>query len=171
MTLLGLARASRVDAATISRIETGKMTGTLECHVTLAGALGVKLSELYVGLEDERRRNAVAVQAPGHRTDVYVHGAGRSSIALLTSDVLQKKLMPMLVTIEAGGSTQAEEARPGTEKFVYVLAGQLEARVAGEAHRLRGGSALYFEASLRHQFRNVGRSTAKCLVVVTPPVL
>ena len=171
VTLLSLARASRVDAATISRIETGKMTGTLECHMALAAALGAKLSELYVGIDDERLKRAVTVQSAGQRSEVYVHGAGKSSIALLTTDVLKKQLMPLLVTIEPGGGTHKEEARAGTEKFIYVLEGTLEARVGDAVHRLRGGSALYLDGSIPHQLKNAGRSVAKCLVVVTPPVL
>ena len=171
VTLLELAKTSDVDAATISRIETGRMAGTLESHLKLAKALGVKLTDLYAGLEQAQGKGAVAMQPPSARTEVYVHQAGKSSMAMLTTDVLEKKLMPVLITIEPGGSTHKEEARVGTEKFLYVLEGELEARIGGEAHTLKRGSTLYFDASLPHSFRNVGRATVKCLSVVTPPAL
>ena len=171
VTLVELAKASRVDAATISRIETGKMTGTLECHIQLATALGVKITELYAGIEEARTRNAVTLQPASRRGDVYVHEAGKSSIAMLTTDILSKKLMPVLITIEPGGSTHKEETKVGTEKFLYVLEGALEARVGDATHELKRGSSLYLDASIPHVLKNVGRSTAKCLSVVTPPVL
>lgn len=170
-TLVELAKRSGVDAATISRIETGRMTGTLESHAKLARALGVRLTEVLSGLEEARAKGAVSVQAASRRSEVYVHQAGKSSIAMLTSDVLDKKLMPVLVTIEPGGSTQKEEAKIGTEKFVYVLEGTLEARIGEEIHQLKRGSTLYFEASMPHSLKNAGRATAKCLSIVTPPVL
>ncbi len=169
--LLELAKASGVDAATISRIERGKMTGTLECHIRLATALGVKITELYAGIEEARIKDAVTLQPPARRGDVYVHEAGKSSIAMLTTDILRKKLMPVLITIEPGGSTQKEEAKVGTEKFLYVLEGTLEAKVGEAAHELRRGSSLYLDASIPHSLRNTGARTAKCLSVVTPPVL
>ena len=170
-TLVELAKLSGVDAASISRIETGKMTGTLESHVRLATALGVKLTDLYAGIEEARLKDAVAVQTPAGRSDVYVHQAGKSSMAMLTTEVLRKKLMPVLVTIEPGGSTHKEEAKVGTERFLYVLDGELEARIGEAVHKLKKGSTLYFDASIPHQFRNPGRRTAKCLSVTTPPVL
>ena len=171
VTLVELAKASGVDAATISRIETGQMTGTLESHMRIATALGVKLTELYAGIEEARVKDAVTVQPSAQRTEVYVHQAGKSSITMLTTDILRKKLMPVLVTIEPGGSTHREETKVGTEQFLYLLEGEIEAKIGDAAHHLKRGSTLYFDASIPHQLRNVGRTTAKCLSVVTPPVL
>ncbi len=171
VTLVELAKASGVDAATISRIETGKMSGTLESHLKLATALGVKLTDLYAGIEEARIKDAVTLQPPSQRSEVYVHQAGKSSMTMLTTDILKKKLMPVLVVIEPGGSTHKEEARVGTEKFLYVLEGELEARVGEQTHELKRGSSLYFDASIPHHLKNLGRSTAKCLSIVTPPVL
>ena len=171
VTLVELAKSSGVDAATISRIETGRMTGTLECHMKLTRGLGVKLTELYAGIEEAQAKGGVAVQAPSRRTEVYVHQAGQSSMAMLTSEVLAKKLMPVLITIEPGGSTQKEEARVGTEKFIYVLEGKVEAAVGEDVHPLKRGSTLYLEASIPHVLRNVGAHVARCLAVTTPPAL
>ena len=171
VTLVELAKASGVDAATISRIETGRMTGTLECHMKLARALGAKLTHLYAELEEAQARGAVAVQGPSSRTEVYVHQAGKSSMAMLTSEVLKKKLMPVLITIEPGGSTHKEEAKVGTEKFVYVLEGALEAKIGEDVHQLKRGGTLYFDASLPHALRNPGSKVVRCLAVTTPPAL
>ena len=169
--LVELAKASGVDAATISRIETGKMSGTLECHIKLATALGAKLTELYAGIEEARVKDAATLQLASQHPDVYVHQAGKSSLTMLTSDILRKKLMPVLIAIEPGGSTHQEEAKVGTEKFLYVLEGLLEARVGEATHVLKRGSSLYLDASVPHRLKNIGRSAAKCLSVVTPPVL
>jgi quercetin dioxygenase-like cupin family protein/DNA-binding XRE family transcriptional regulator len=171
VTLVELAKASGVDAATISRIETGRMSGTLASHIKLATALGMKVTELYSGIEEARTKDAVTMQPSSQHKDVYVHQAGKSSIAMLTTEVMKKKLMPVLITIEPGGSTYREEARVGTEKFLYVLEGALEAKVGEATHVLKRGSSLYFDASIPHSLKNAGRSVAKCLSVVTPPVL
>lgn len=171
LTLVELGKAAEVDPAVISRIETGIMTGTLESHLKLATALGVKLTDLYAGIEEERTKDAVALQPAGARSEIYLHQAGKSSTAILTSDVLKRKLMPVLITIEPGGHTNREEARVGTEKFVYVMEGEVEAIVGPQSHRLEPGSSLYFDASLPHQLRNAGARPAKCLAVLTPPAL
>ena len=171
VTLVELAKASGVDAATISRIETGKMSGTLESHIQLAASLGLKVTDLYSGIEEARTKDAVTLQSPSEQKDVYVHQAGKSSIAMLTTDVMRKKLMPVLVTIEPGGATQREETKVGTEKFLYVLDGTVEAKIGQETHALKHGSSLYFDASIPHSLKNSGKTIARCLSVVTPPVL
>lgn len=171
VTLMELAKTSGVDTATISRVERGKMTGTLESHMKLANALGVKLTDLYAGVEEVRTKDAVTLQPPSQRGEVYVHEAGKSSTAMLTTDILKKKLMPVLITIEPGGSTHREEAKVGTEKFLYVMEGTIEAKIGSETHELKRGSSLYLDASIPHSLKNTGHSIAKCLSVVTPPVL
>ncbi len=169
--LVELAKQAGVDAATISRIETGRMTGTLESHMKLARALGIKLTDIYVGIEEAQAKGAVSAMPAAGRSEVYVHQSGKSSMTMLTTDVLKKKLMPALITIEPEGSTHKEEAKVGTEKFLYVLEGTIEATVGQETHELKKGSTLYFEASLPHSLRNTGTKPAQCLVVCTPPVL
>ena len=171
ITLIELAERSDVQQATLSRIETGVMPGTLEAHLRIATALGVKLTDLYAGIEEARVKDAVAVQPASARTDVYVHQAGKSSMTMLTTEVLKKKLMPVLIEVEPGGSTNKEEARVGTERFLYILDGELEARIGEQTHLLKRGSTLYFDASIPHSLKNPARRPAKCLSVVTPPVL
>ena len=169
--LVELAESSGVDAATISRIETGRMTGTLESHAKLARALGVKLTQLYSGIEEAQAREVVTIQPAATRGEVYVHETGKSAMAMLTTEVLKKKLMPVLITIEPGGSTHKEENRVGTEKFLYVLEGNVDVKLAEDTHHLKRGSSLYFDASVPHVLTNAGPKTARCLAVTTPPAL
>lgn len=64
-----LASLSGVDAATISRMERGRMAGTLECHLKLSCALGLTLAELYNGLE-ARLPGAAIYDLPPHESAV-----------------------------------------------------------------------------------------------------
>ena len=171
VTLVELSTRSGVDSATISRIETGQMTGTLECHGRLATALGVKITDLYSGIEEARTKDALTLQSSSQHSDVYVRQTGKSSMAMHTSDILKKKLMPVLITIEPGGSTHQEEAKVGTERFLHVLEGHVEIRVGEQTYQLKRGGSVYLDASLLHALRNLGKKTAKCLSVTTPPTL
>lgn len=67
VTLVELAKASGVDIATISRIETGGMVGTLKSHLRLATALGVTIVELYAGLEEAKVRRVAILQTSSQR--------------------------------------------------------------------------------------------------------
>ena len=170
-TLMELAKDSGVDIATICRIEKGQMTGTLESHIKLTTALGLKVTDLYEGIEEARIKDAVTFQSSSKHAESYVHEAGAYFTTMLTTDILKKKLMPVLTTIEPGGRTPKEEARVGTEKFLYVLDGALEATIGEKAYQVSRGSSLYLDASIPHTFKNTGRGTVRCVTVTTPPVL
>ena len=47
LTLVEVAKKTGIDQATLSRIENGRMTGTLDSHMKIAAVLNLTLPELY----------------------------------------------------------------------------------------------------------------------------
>lgn len=168
MTLVELSQNSGVQLATLSRIENLKMTGTLDSHISIAKALGVNLSELYkdIGVEEK----TIEVQSQESRSEVFLH-SDKAAYEMLTSKVLEKKMMPILLKIEPQGKTQAEQNALGAEKFVFCLEGKIEAVVDNKSSVLTKNATLYFDASLPHYFKNLGKSKALAICVITPPAL
>ena len=172
LTQTALAATSGVNIATICLIEKGKRPGTVEVHGKLARALGLTLSELYAGMDEERRESTAFQPAPP-KTETYAHPGLGFSIQPLTMNVLEKRMLPLLLQLEPGGATVQEQARAGshTEKFLYVQQGAVEVRVGEERFTVRRQQTLYFDATLTHQIRNPGRQRATVFVVVSPPTL
>ena len=54
------------------------------------------------------------------------------------------------------------------EEFLYVLQGTLEFRTEDRQYVLDPGDSLYFESSVPHAYRAVGKTNAKALTVVYP---
>ena len=165
MTLLELAEKSGVALATLSRMENGKMTGTLESHMKICEALGATLPDLYNNLYSSKR--AIAINTQKSRTEVFIRDK-KSSEELLTSKVSNKKMMPVLIKINRGGKTRNEKMKPGVEKFIYVLDGRIEANVGEEKYNLMRGDTLYFEAAALHFFKNIHGHDTKLLCVTSP---
>ncbi|MBN1869073.1 MAG: helix-turn-helix transcriptional regulator [Candidatus Omnitrophica bacterium] len=165
MSLSSLAEKSGVQIATLSRIEHLKMTGTLESHMNIAKALDIDITQLYTGIIKEEDK--VDLRTAKSATDVFVH-SDKSSYEILTSKVSSKKMMPILLKIDPAGKTKGEKEQGGTEKFIFVLEGKIEARIGKEAYSLSKYNTLYFDASLEHYLVNKGKSTAKVLCVTTP---
>ena len=168
MSLTELAEKSGVQIATLSRIENMKMTGTLESHMNIARALGVDVTQLYSAII--REESKTAVQTPQSLSDVFVHSE-KSSYEILTSNILGKRMMPVLLKIEAGGETNKEQNPAGSEKFVFVLEGKIDVRAGEKSYSLAKYNTLYFDASLEHKFVNAGKTTAKVICVGTPVAL
>lgn len=168
MTLLELSEKSGVALATLSRMENGKMTGTLASHINICRALEVSLPDIYKDLVASTQK--VDLQAGNARTDVFIHDK-RAKSELLTANSLNKKMMPTMIKISKGGRTHSEETKIGIEKFIYVLDGKLEVNIGKEKFDLVKGDTLYFEASAPHYFKNTGTAEARLISVVSPPAL
>lgn len=168
ITLMELANKSGVAQATLSRIENGKMIGTVESHTHIAEALGVSLPELY-GEVDIIQRDIV-FQKSQEAASAFTHGKDGKAF-ILTKNVMRKKMMPVLLEIKAGGVAPMEENSPDTEKFIYCLEGEIEVSVQEKIYALEPRDSLYFNASLKHGIANRSDAGAKCLVVASPPAL
>ena len=168
MTLTEISKKTRIDMATLSRIENGKMTGTLDSHVKIAEALGVRLPDLYDKVLDKASEEKD--QKVRKKIETYSHSSGAVA-ELLTTGVLQKKMMPVMLKLKSGGHTVTEEYSGITERFIYVTKGTFEIRLSGETKMLKQGDSLYFDASLPHSFRNPLKSEIEALSVLTPSSL
>lgn len=168
LTLIEIAKKTGIDQATLSRIENGKMTGTLDSHMRIAEVLGVRLPELYEQVMEKitETKDRFARQ----KVETFSHSSGAIA-ELLTSGVLQKRMMPILLKVKAKGRTENEEYSASTERFIYVLKGSLEAVIGKEKRVLKQGENLYFNAGRPHHFRNPAGSEACCLSVMTPTSL
>ena len=165
LTLVDIAKNTGIDQATLSRIENGKMTGTLDSHRRIAEALGIRLTELYDSVmaqltqtKDKRLQQ---------RVETFSHSGGAVA-ELLASGVLQKKMMPVLIKLKGKGRTETEELPAYSERFVYILKGSVGLALGKETRELRQGQSLYFNASLPHSFKNRLKSETQILSIVTP---
>lgn len=165
ITLIELSKQTGIAQATLSRIETGRMVGTVESHQKIADALGLPLSGLYAPLD--RRYEEITVSKKETPRKV-VHQARGCQIELLTQEVTKKKITPLYLTLSGNTRTGLEENERGVEKFVWVLDGEAEVILEKETHSLKEGETLYFDASLPHRIVNPRAKTAKVFVAVSP---
>ncbi len=168
MTLTELAKRSGVQIATLSRIENQKMTGTLESHNRIARALGVDITNLYQNITLEDTEKGSTEKTPA--TETYAYNE-KASYEILTTKILNKKMMPVILRIEPGGRTSVEQYQPGAERFVFILKGKVSARIGDKDFPLSTGHTLYFDSSEKHHFENTGKEIAKLISVLTPVVL
>ncbi len=165
--LAELAKKSGVALSSLSRIETGRMTGTLESHLRVARAMGARLSELYASLDTGP---AVEVKQAEEASDPIASGKG-VLLAVLTSSPLQKKMLPALIHLAPKKSTQRQRGPAGSERFIYVLKGQLEVTVADQKVRANPGESVYLQASMPHTLANAGSTPLSAVSVICPPSL
>ncbi len=168
LTLIEIAEKTGIAQATLSRIETGTMLGTVESHAKIAEILGVGLADLYTDIDT--RRDQTFHQPKTSRLQVAHHDK-TFQLELLTSESGKRKMSPFLLTLQPGGRTGTECYDRETEKFIFVLEGEASASVDGKEYPLKQGETLYFEASLPHFFRGTGGKVSKLLVTLSRPAV
>ena len=168
ITLVEMGKKTGIDQATLSRMENEKMVGTLDSHMRIAQALGLRLPELYE--EVTQKMEEMRDKAFRHKLDTFSHSSGAVS-ELLTSGILQKKMMPVLLRFKPKGSTEPEDYPALTERFIYVLKGVVEITVQKEKRVLDAGDSLYFNASSSHSFKNIAKIDSELLSILTPTTL
>jgi len=168
MTLTELAKKSGVQIATLSRIENQKMTGTLDSHNRIAKALGVDITNLYQNITlDDTEQSSAEDKAV---TETYAYNE-KASYEILTTKILNKKMLPVILRIEPGGQTSKEQYQAGSERFVFILKGKITAHIGGKTFPLSAAHTLYFDSSEQHYFENAGKEIAKLVSVLTPVAL
>ena len=167
-TLHQLSKASGVQIATISRIENGKMTGSLDSHMAIAKSLGVDITELYSAISGNNREDSrVELQEKEAAKEVFVHN-DKATYEVLTGNLLKRKMMPALLKLEPGGQTAKETNRPGSEKFVFALNAPLDVTIGNKHFTLKQGHSLYFDSNQEHFFSNNTTRSVQAIVVLTP---
>jgi len=168
MTLVELSEKSQVQIATLSRIENLKMSGTVDSHMAIAKALGIDVLQLYEDMINEDKKIELSEQTA--QKDIFIHGE-KASFEILTTNVLKKKMMPTLLTLDNGGRTNIEQNKPGTEKFIYIMEGDANVVIGETPYTLAKGQSIYFDASIKHYFQNSEPKVTKILIISTPVAL
>jgi len=159
MTLAVLAERSGLSRATLSRIENADVSPTAETLGQLAAVYALPISQLLSPLEHGfqpvlRRGEQSVWRDPGHE---FVRRSVSPSNGQLSVELIEGELGPEQLI------TYAAPAIPGQEHHVYVLSGQMQITVEGNAHDLRPGDCLRYILFGETIFRT---SNASCRYVI-----
>lgn len=78
----------------------------------------------------------------------------------------KKYMEPFLVEFKRKKADQLTYFNHEGEEFIYLLEGRLEFRTEDRQVLLNPGDSLYFESSIPHAYRALGRGNAKALSVI-----
>ncbi len=165
LTLVEIAEKTGVAQATLSRIETGVMIGTIESHAKIAEVIGVGLPELYQDIDDRSSKTALVKEEDQKKGTIHSKNV---KITLMTQQVGTKKISPLLIELAGNSETEKEKKERGVEKFVWVQEGSVKVKLEKEEFDLKSGDTFYFDASFPHQIVNEHSKPAKVFVAVSP---
>ena len=164
--LIELGAHTGLSAAMLSKIERGKLIPTLPTLMRIALVFSVGLDHFFI---DEARRHAFAITRKGERIKLPA-GIDKSAVPYdfesLDYAALEPKLNAFLAQFRELKNTPSHSHED--YEFIYVVSGKLELTWHGEAHTLEAGDSVYFDASVAHSYRRIGKPDCVGVVVTVP---
>lgn len=145
----------------ISQVERNHTSLSVESLIGILDALDEKPSAFFNGAFEEK-----IVFKP--KDQVELEMAGVKSFRILVPAAQNRMMDPALLELGAGERTPDEEPHEG-EEFGFVLSGNIELVLGGNAHKLKKGECFFFKATRKHYIVNRLTNRAVVLWVSSPP--
>ncbi len=160
-TVTATAGKAGLTKSTLSKIEKGQVSPPISTLVRVAAALQVELASFFT-TAGPRPTYAYTPQGKGRilTRDGSRFGYAYEALAL---DMPGKRGEPFVLTIQPGDPA-GEFAHDGQE-FIYMLSGSMAFSVGEETFTLRKGDSLYFNATVHHRTRVLGKQAVRFVCV------
>ena len=158
-----LAARTELSKGFISQMERNLTSPSIATLMDILEALGTDVASFFAA----DGVNEKIVFTPG---DMFENEDDELGIKIcwLVPNAQKNELEPIMVTINAGGSTVPDDPHDG-EEFGYVLSGGITLHLGGESFKVRRGSSFCFKPTAVHYITNDSKREALVLWVSTPP--
>jgi transcriptional regulator with XRE-family HTH domain len=171
VTLQQISESTGLSQPLLSQIESEVVAPPVATLLKISKALNVNIG--YFFQEEESGKKAVVVRK-NERKQIFrrLHedptktGYYYESLAYPKAD---KHMEPFHVQFEIKKKEDLIFLTHKGEEFIYVLEGQLEFNYEDEMISLEPGDSLYFDSSIPHAFRAVGKKNALAIDVIYAP--
>ncbi len=167
--LVDLGKHTGLSASMISQLENGKLVPTLPTLARIAMVFDVGLDHFFT---DKRRKRLFSVVKAGERmkfperSDSPTPGYYFECLAFSAQD---KSLQAYLADFPVRTPNEAVEHMHEGAEFFHVIEGVVGIRYQDEEYVMETGDSVYFDSSAPHAYRGIGTTTAKAIVITTPP--
>ena len=162
LSIRDLARISGLNVNTLSMIENGKASPSLETLQQLSLVLETPIAQFF---EDGNPKNQIIHYKAGERPNVaFSHG----NLEELGSGASCRGVVTALVTVNPQSNSGEHFIVHTGHETVYCLEGQLTYTIEDQDYLLEPGGSLFFEAHLPHRWQNLGSDPVRSLLVLIP---
>jgi transcriptional regulator with XRE-family HTH domain len=167
LTVSELGIAAGISAGMLSKIENGAISASLATLASLAKALNVPISRLFV--ETEERRDCSFVKAgQGVRIERRGTKAGHLYDLLAHSIAGEIVVEPYYISLKSNAMPYTEFRHAGVE-FIYMLSGKVRYRHGDKSYILEPGDAFFFDAAARHGPEELLKTPMSFLSIIIYP--
>ena len=168
MGLVDLGKHTSLSPALLSKLENGKLFPTLPTLLRISMVFSVGL-EHFFSVPESRPVLAVVRRKDRLRfPDVPDSDDHAYHFESLDFPVPDRRLNAYYAEFHPLAQDKVRRHHHGGVELIFMLKGSLEVRFGKEQHRLEEGDAMYFDASVLHGYRRVGKKPCAAIVVSAP---
>jgi transcriptional regulator with XRE-family HTH domain len=165
LTLRELGERTGLSDAYLNRVERQKTPINIANLEKVAVAFGVSLASFF---ESDEAREPLVVTRAGMGRKVRFRGRSGFRVDLLAHLKKGKLMEPLLVDLASTRANVPLQSHPGQE-FNYVLEGRCVFLFGKERLELSTGDAVYFDSTVPHVCRALGKGPSRILAIVASP--
>lgn len=166
--LVELGDHTGLSAAMLSKIERGRLVPTLPTLMRIALVFSVGLDYFF---GDQKARYAFAIVRKDERIRLPATLHGRHvpyEFESLDYAALEPKINAFLAHFQALPDEKVPVHTHEGIEFLYIIEGSMELIWRGEKHQLNAGDSVYFDATIEHGYRRVGKGACSGIVITRP---
>lgn len=157
-----LAEISGLNVNTLSLIENGRTSPSVGTLQQLAQSLQVPITTFFE--TDHGEKKAVFQKNGARPRAAFAHGVMED----LGAGMPRFGAEPLMVTLNPHADSGKHPIVHTGREFVYCIEGRIAYTVDAETYLLEPGDSLLFEAYLPHQWKNMGATPSRSLLVLCP---
>lgn len=165
MGLVELGKHTGLSPALLSKLERDKLYPTLPTLLRIALVFNVGLDYFFT---DERKRHVVSVVKKEERIKLPDHPGTEDTAYYFESldfKCNERRTNSYLAEFEPIAEEKLKpHQHPGSE-FLHVMKGRLGLRIGMDNYELDAGDSIYFDASVPHTYRRVGKQPCQAMIV------
>ncbi len=161
ISLRKLAKEVGVSPSFISQVEQSKAQPSVDSLKKIAEVLGVNCSFL-IGEEESSAVSAPVILSKNKFDEKKLHNI---VLKKLVPENIENNMEPTFLNLAPGATTIEELSAETGEEFLLLLSGELEITLNGKVYHLHEGDNIYFNARVKHSFKNRSKNNTKLLWV------
>lgn len=165
LTLQQVSDRCGVSVSTLSKVENGQVSGTINTMLKVARGLGVLFDHLLEDPNETPPPTGRLVHTPADQTerfptefyDYHVHSA----------EMVGRQMLPLIIDVKTRQPPpKVDWSTHDGEEFLLVLQGKIEFHSEHYSPLGLGpGDSIYFDSSMRHAYVSVGESDARVMSI------
>ncbi len=167
ITLNTLSEGTGLSAGFLSRLERGETNASISNLIAISSALHIPLRDFFEDSHAPTGPEYVLTRAKDRREKAQLVANGYT-YNLSSGDLPDQQMSAFELTFPPGEKVHPKLVKHEGEEVLFLIQGTIEFVIGSDKFVMQPGDCVHFNCEQPHMGRNIGKTPARLLMVVTP---